>query len=844
MLKRCVLFAAIVVFALSAAGAAAVTPDDGARSIVRVDISHKGDLEKVLSLDGLDIAGSVKGQWVDLVIHPSRVDTLSLRGLNVTVRVADTGKALEEQMGDSRISFGNYDTYAESLAAFQALAAAYPSLTKMETIGYSHEGYALFALKVSDDADTEDPTEPEVLITGAHHAREPIGPTLCREHATRLLENYGTDPDDTRRVDETEIWYVPIVNPDGYRYNETYSSGMWRKNRRNNGDGSYGVDLNRNYGYQWGYDNSGSSPYTGDETYRGPSAFSEPEIQAVRDFCNDHEFAVALNYHSYGNYLLYPWGYADIYTPDNALFVSMTDVMDDWNGYSTGTAWELLYNTNGDANDWMYGEQSTKPKTLAITPEVGESFWQDDQIPNHLNENLPMMNYLVDLAGSAVIAYAAHEILDADGRLDAGETAQMTVTLNNQGFAEVDNVQVTLSESDSYVTLLDASGSYGTIGSFGSATNTGDTFTVQAAPGTPVGHPAAITMQITGDGGFSATGSFTLSVGLPPVLLVDDDAGDTYQGYFETAITNAGYSYDLWTVAGQGSPAAGDLLQYSAVVWLTGDDWSSTLTSADQSALAAFLDSGRSLFITGQDIGYDIGSSSFYGTYLKASYVTDDFNDTSLVAVAGDPIADGLNLAISGGDGANNQTYPSQINASGGSTACWTYDGSATAAVRYEGDYKLLYLAFGYEAVNNQADRDVVMTRVLDWFIGTTPPTDTVGAGLNCLPDSGTLPFVSQFSAALTNLTVENRRAAARIDVTIANGASYTSWRAGWTNLSPAEVFSTVWNQPLPALGSLVGANVFTLAAEDVTPAPYNQPPFAASGDTDTGSCTITAAAP
>jgi len=844
MLRRSVLFVVILFLAVSSGAPAGVAPDDGLRSIVRISLQEKGDLEKVLTLDDLDIAAVRQGQWVDLVIHPSRVDTLRLRDFDVTVRVPDTGAALREQMGDSRISFGDYDTYAESKAAFESLAATYPSLTKMEVIGYSIEGYEIFALKVSDDADTEDPTEPEVLFNGAHHAREPIGPTLCREHATKLLENYGSDPDDTRRVDDCQIWFVPIVNPDGYRYNETYSSGMWRKNRRNNGDGTYGVDLNRNYGYQWGFDNSGSSPYTSDETYRGPSAFSEPETQALRDFCNAHEFAVALNYHSYGNYFLIPWGYDDIYTPDNDIFTAMTDVMVGWNGYAAGTAWELLYNANGVTVDWMYGEQTSKPKILGITPEVGETFWQDDQIPNHINECLPVMDYLVDLASSALITYSAHEILDADGRLDAGETAQMTVTLVNQGFMGVDNVQVTLSESDPYITLVDAVGSYGTIGSFASAVNSSDTFTVQAAAGTPVGHPATITLQITGDGGFTAAGSFTLSVGLPPVLLVDDDDGDAYQGYFETAITNAGYSYDLWTVDAQGSPSAGDLLQYSAVVWLTGDDWSTTLTSTDQAALASFLDSGRALFITGQDIGYDIGSSSFYGTYLKASYVTDDFNDTSLVAVGGDPIADGLDLAISGGDGANNQTYPSQISASGGSVSCWTYDGSATAAVRYDGDYKMLYMAFGYEAIDNQADRDTVMSRVLDWFIGSTPPVDTVAAALGCVPDNGTLPFVSQFTAQLTNLTGENRRAAARIDALIANGTAYNNWRAGWTNLSPAEVFSTTWNQSFPGLGSLVGGNVFTLAAEDVTPAPYNQPPFAASGDTDSDSCTVTATAP
>jgi murein tripeptide amidase MpaA len=91
-----------------------------------------------------------------------------------------------------------------------------------------------------------------------------------------LLENYGTDPEATYLVDNREMYFVPCFNPDGYEYNrqtDPNGGGMWRKNRRNNG-GSYGVDLNRNFGYMWGYDDLGSSPIPSSETYRGPSAFS------------------------------------------------------------------------------------------------------------------------------------------------------------------------------------------------------------------------------------------------------------------------------------------------------------------------------------------------------------------------------------------------------------------------------------------------------------------------------------------------------------------------------------------------------------------------------------------
>jgi len=123
-------------------------------------------------------------------------------------------------------------------------------------------------------------------------------------------------------------------------------------------------------------------------------------------------------------------------------------------------------------------------------------------------------------------------------------------------------------------------------------------------------------------------------------------------------------------------------------------------------------------------------------------------------------------------------------------------------------------------------------------------PQDTLAASLSCVPGSGTLPFTSGFGVQLENLVSEIRRAAARIDVQLASGASYSNWRSGYTTLDPLEVYTTGWSQSFPAAGGLVGVNTFTLVAEDVTPPPYNQPPYLPAGHTDGGSCTVTAAAP
>jgi len=127
---------------------------------------------------------------------------------------------------------------------------------------------------------------------------------------------------------------------------------------------------------------------------------------------------------------------------------------------------------------------------------------------------------------------------------------------------------------------------------------------------------------------------------------------------------------------------------------------------------------------------------------------------------------------------------------------------------------------------------------------GTVPPTDTVEVGIVCTPSVVTLPATVQMAVSLTNLTSETRQAAARIDVVVGNGTPYTYWRSGYTNLSPAEVYSNAWNQYLPGAQRLVGVNTFTLLGEDVTPAPYNQPPYIPSGDTHSDDCTVTASAP
>lgn len=277
---------------------------------------------------------------------------------------------------------GGFLSIDKCLEHLDSMAAQYPDLIspRYAMAQQTQNGRQLWWVRLSDNPTTNE-DEPEVLYTGMHHAREPIGMQLLIYYMWYLLENYDTDPDCQYIIDNFELYFVPIINMDGYAYNiqnNPNGGGMWRKNRRPNDDGSYGVDLNRNYGYMWGYDNGGSSPTPSDETYRGPSAFSEPENQNLRDFCEGHEFSIAINYHSYANLLLYPWGYIPDLCPEDEIFSAISQILTYENGYEFGPGCTTIYPTNGGSDDWMYGEQTTKDPIYSYTPEVGDGsagFW-------------------------------------------------------------------------------------------------------------------------------------------------------------------------------------------------------------------------------------------------------------------------------------------------------------------------------------------------------------------------------------------------------------------------------------------------------------------------------------
>ncbi len=295
-------------------------------------------------------------------------------------------------------SCGGFSTADEMIAQIDLMRSLYPNLISAkkalsDTVS-TIEGRTVYYIRISDNPDVNE-SEPEVLYTGMHHAREPVSMQHLLYYMWYLLENYNSDSTVKALVDHTEMYFVPIFNVDGYTYNITTNpngGGMWRKNRRDNGSGYFGVDINRNYGYKWGNDNSGSSPDPWSDLYRGTAPFSEPETRMMKYFCEDHNFLIALNYHSYSNLLLYPWGWTADPSPDNVLLENYAVAMTQENNYTYGPGSTTIYPTNGGSDDWMYGEQTTKPLILSYTPEIGsynDGFWpQQSRILPLIQENM------------------------------------------------------------------------------------------------------------------------------------------------------------------------------------------------------------------------------------------------------------------------------------------------------------------------------------------------------------------------------------------------------------------------------------------------------------------------
>lgn len=367
-------------------------------------------------------------------------------------------------------TMGGYYTYSEMLDVFTKMNELYPD--KIEILQpisdfKTHEGRDILFTRMLGQAETDE-EKPQVLYTALHHSREPNSLTQMVFFIWYLLENYDTNPEIQYLVDHTDLYFIPCVNPDGYVYNETtdpQGGGLWRKNRRPNDDGTIGTDLNRNYGFEWGYDDNGSSPNGSSETYRGTHGFSEAETQAVKWLCEQHNFKIALNCHTFSDLLIHPWGYNDNYTDEDDLFKGMAKLMTAENNYTIGTGIETVgYTVNGDSDDWMYGEDSTKNKIYSMTPEVGPEsfgFWPPTDAIDQLNKEAILMNIraaslvhyylLTEFSTNQVVPSSLEETITVDFTRYGLQNGSATVSFTSDS----DNVIIETPPTDVSIELLD-----------------------------------------------------------------------------------------------------------------------------------------------------------------------------------------------------------------------------------------------------------------------------------------------------------------------------------------------------------------------------------------------------
>ncbi len=352
-------------------------------------------------------------------------------------------------------SMGGFHTYAELLDDLDAMRALFPGLISQKeaiSTNLSIEGRPVYWVRISNNPEvTQD--KPRVLYTALTHAREPASMQQMLFQMWYLLENYDSDPEIQYLVDNVEMYFVPAVNPDGYIFCETThpnGGSMHRKNKRINSDGSIGVDLNRNFGYMWGHNNSGSSPNPPAQTYRGTGPFSEPETAMQKEFAEAYNFTLALNNHTYSDLLIYPWGYNDQLTPDGDIFIEYAKFMTRENNYVYGTCYETLnYFANGVSDDWFYGEQTTKDKTFAFTPEAGkpsDGFWPQVHRIEKICAGHTHMNL-----GLAHLALSYAEVTELSGQYIAERNAEIPFEIINMGQHSPANYTVSITPLSSTI---------------------------------------------------------------------------------------------------------------------------------------------------------------------------------------------------------------------------------------------------------------------------------------------------------------------------------------------------------------------------------------------------------
>jgi len=598
---------------------------------------------------------------VDLVLSPSEQRKLERGGVELRVKRDKNGKSqtelAAEQAAGGYVVWRSWDEAGGIGDELRDIAQKNPKIVKLEVLGHTGQGREIIALKVTRDATkVADGSRPAVMYAATQHAREWISTEVARRELRYFVDNYGKDAHVTNLVDTRELWFLPVANPDGYQYTFDHER-LWRKNLRDNdGDGQItgadGVDPNRNFPEHWNYDDEGSSSAFSSETYRGPSANSEPETQAYTGLLDRIKPKFLINYHSFGPLILYTFGW-QVQTPtaDDPIYLALsgTDAHPAIDGFDPGVSADL-YTTNGETTDYAHAVD----KTLAWTVELDEGapgagfVFPDDPalVQQEFLKNLP---FALDVADSAPnpaqpVSHLGNTVKPF--YLDMS-SIEPELSGNPQGdfrfdvsYGDPQTVQVLAARSLGAVTLNYQinGGSVHTAST--SEWNGGERF---GGPGDVYYH--VMRSQVTGTspgdqvkvwftGGGKTSDSFTYTAkvessnrvlvvsaedysGISPVYKKTN--GPSYLQYYLDALAANGIGADVYDVDANGrrSPdALGVLSHYKAVIWYTGDDvitrepgmapgTASRLANDEILDVRAYLNEGGRLLYTGKYAGFE-----------------------------------------------------------------------------------------------------------------------------------------------------------------------------------------------------------------------------------------------
>lgn len=381
------------------------------RMVIRLDCPSTEDAHFFYSL-GYDLASYHPDKYLDLVVDRHTFSLLLEQ--NPAWYITQTEAQLTDALHSSCKDIPGYRSYDTMLADLMSLQANYPHLMQVMDIGsgwgsiyaqtipfYQSFDHRIWAVKLSEDVMADAP-KPAFYFIGAHHAREPISMEVCMHILTYLLEYYDIDPEVSHILANYELWFVPLMNPDGHKIVIDQTDVWWRKNIRDNngshtfntnyylGYGYDGVDLNRNYGYYWGYQSCSDDPSS--VIYHGSEAFSEPESQAVRDLLLSRQFIAGISYHTYGQMVLYPYGFlAGVEAVDRIELQALANEIgssickhNSTHFYDVMPSWQL-YPVSGSADDWIHRNTGA----FAFTVEMATEFIPNaSMIQSILDENL------------------------------------------------------------------------------------------------------------------------------------------------------------------------------------------------------------------------------------------------------------------------------------------------------------------------------------------------------------------------------------------------------------------------------------------------------------------------